>query len=77
LAQHFADGIEGRVLEESAGARFDPGVGHPRDLLSEALHQARLAEAGLADNQCYLTLAFKRPLPAIHQRAQFVLASDE
>jgi hypothetical protein len=45
LAQHFADGIKGRVLEEGAGARFDPGMWYPRDLLSEALHQTRFADA--------------------------------
>src|ERR1700676_2887527 len=49
----------------------------PRDLFVEALHEARFADAGLADDQRHLTFTFERTLPSIHQRAQFVFAPDE
>src|ERR1700722_17020226 len=48
-----------------------------RNLLMEALHQPRLADARLADNQRHLALAIQYALPATHKRAQFILASDE
>ncbi len=48
-----------------------------RDLLMEALHQARFADPRLADDQRHLAFAIQRPLPTVHQRAQFVLAPDE
>ena len=64
LPQHLADRIEGRVLEKGAGAGLDPGVRRARDLLVEALHQARLADARFADDQRDLPLTVEDALPA-------------
>ena len=77
LAKHFSNRVEGRVLEKGPGRRLDPGVRRTRDLLMEALHQARFADPRLADDQRHLAFAFEGTFPAIHQQAQFVLAPDE
>jgi hypothetical protein len=49
----------------------------PGNLFTEALYEARFADAGLADDQHHLTFTLERAIPSIHQRAQFVLAPDE
>jgi hypothetical protein len=49
----------------------------PRDLFVEALHQPRFADARLSDDQRHLAFTTPRPLPPIHQQAQFVLAPDK
>ncbi len=77
LTQPFANRIEGRVLEEGARTGLDPGVRRAGDLLMEALHQARLADAGLADDSNDLAFTVKHAFPSTQQRTQFVLAADE
>ena len=49
----------------------------PRDLLMEALHQARLADSCFADDQRHLPFTIEHPLPTIQHQAQFNLAPDE
>ncbi len=48
-----------------------------RDLFVKALHQPRLADACLADDQRYLPFTTQRALPPVRQQAQLVLASDK
>src|SRR5207302_11403886 len=69
--------IDRCVVEEGSGTRFDPGVSGALDLFTEALHEARFADASLADDQSHLTFTFERTIPTVHQRAQFVLAANE
>ena len=44
---------------------------------AKLLDEARLADAGLADNQRELALASHRPLPAPAQEVELLLAPDE
>jgi hypothetical protein len=50
---------------------------HASDLFSEALHQARFADPGLAYDQRHLAFTFDGRFPSIHQQTQFVFAPDE
>jgi hypothetical protein len=50
---------------------------HASDLFSEALHQARFADPGLAYDQRHLAFTFDGTFPSIHQQTQFVFAPDE
>ena len=59
------------------GRRLDPGVRGARDLFTEALHQTRLADSRLADDQRHLAFTFDGTLPSTHQQAQFVFAPDK
>jgi hypothetical protein len=52
--------VQGRVLQELGGGPFDPGVRRLGELAAKFLDQARLADAGLADDLDELTLAFER-----------------
>ena len=47
------------------------------ELCAELLDEARLADAGLADDLDELALAFERARPAARQQRKFVLAADE
>jgi hypothetical protein len=61
MPQHFDDRIEGRrVLEELSGAGLDPRMRSIRDLFVETLHQTRLADAGLANDQRDLPFTLER-----------------
>ncbi len=69
FAEHLSDGIEWGVLEKRTGRGRHPGVRRIRNLFMKALHQARFADACLADDQCHLPFTLERALPTIHQRA--------
>jgi hypothetical protein len=43
----------------------------------KTMNQARLADAGLADNQRHLSFALQRTCPTIIKQTQFVLTADE
>ena len=60
----FGERVQGRVLQELRGGPFDPGVRRLGELCAEFLDQARLADAGLADDLDELALAFERARPA-------------
>src|SRR5438067_1573228 len=77
LLQHIGDRIEGRILEKRSGRAFEPGIGSGCNFFAKALQQTRFANAGLAYNCNYLTLALAHTLPTIHQQAQLVIAADE
>ena len=77
LLQHVGDRIKRRILEKWRGRAFEPGIGSSGNLFAKALHQARFADAGFADNRDDLTFALAHALPTIHQQTQFVLAPDE
>ena len=73
----FGDRMQRRVLQELRGGPFDPGVRRLGEFCAELLDQARLADAGLADDLDELTLAFERPRPAALEEGKLVLAADE
>ena len=73
----FGERVQGRVLQELRGGPFDPGVRRLGKLCAELLDEARLADAGLADDLDELTLAFERARPAAREEREFVLAADE
>src|ERR1700723_1510691 len=52
-------------------------MGNIGDLRAEALNEARLADARLADNEGHLTGTGAYAIPAIVEQTQFVLASDK
>ena len=60
----FGERVQGRVLQELRGGPFDPGVRRLGEFCAELLDEARLADAGLADDLDELTLAFERARPA-------------
>ena len=64
----------------SAGAArrsIRPRCAASRQFCAKFLDQARLADAGLADDLHELALAFERARPAAHQQRKLVLAADE
>ena len=69
--------MQGRVLQELRGGPFDPGVRRLGEFCAKFLDQARLADAGLADDLDELTLAFERARPAARQQRKLVLAADQ
>ena len=73
----FGERVQGRVLQELRGGPFDPGVRRLGEFCAELLDQARLADAGLADDLHELALAFERARPAARQQRELVLAADE
>ena len=77
LAAPLRDRVQGRVLQELRGGPFDPGVRRLAEARAELLDQARLADAGLADDLNELALALKRPRPSAHDQRELVLAADE
>src|SRR5262245_63295325 len=56
---------------------FQPRMGLAGDLVLEHLHQAALANAGLATQQDHLPLPFFDPAPAVQEEANFLLAPDQ
>src|SRR5260370_41994972 len=69
--------MEGRVLIKWRSRSLAQGMRRTRDLFVKPLHQTRLTDACLADDQRYLALTIEDTFPTIHKRAQFVLAPDE
>ena len=63
----FGERVQGRVLQELRGGPFDPGVRRLGEFCAELLDQARLADAGLADDLDELALAFERARPAARE----------
>ena len=59
LAAPFGDRMQRRVLQQLRGRPFDPGVRRLAEPALELLDEARLADAGLADNQRELAFAFR------------------
>ena len=47
------------------------------EALAERLGDARLADAGFAREQEDLAFAGRRPVPPLHQHAEFVVAADQ
>ena len=76
-AAPFGERVKRRVLQELRGGPFDPGVRRLGEFGAEFLDQARLADAGLADDLDELTLAFERARPAAPQQRKLLLAADE
>ena len=73
----FGERVQGRVLQELRGGPFDPGVRRLGKSCAELLDQARLADAGLADDLDELAFACERAQPAARQQRDLVLAADE
>ncbi len=77
LAAPFGDRVQRRILQQLRRREFDPGVRRLAELQAKLLDEARLADAGLADNQRELALASRRPLPAPAQEVELLLAPDQ
>ena len=74
---HSAIGCSGVFCRSCEERPFDPGVRRLAEPGVKLLDQPRLAEAGLADDQHELALAFARALPAARQQRKLLLAADE
>jgi hypothetical protein len=77
LPEHLGHRKEGRVLEERAGASFDPSVRRCRDRLLEAPHQPGFTNTGFADDRDDLSFTLAGPFPPAQQRTQLFFAADE
>src|SRR5208337_4741069 len=77
LSAPLRDGMQGRVLQELRRGPFDPGMRRLGELCAELLEQARLADAGLADDLHELPLALDRVRPSTYEQGKFVLPPDE
>ena len=77
LAAPFGDRMQRSVLQQLRRRPLDPGVGRLSEAAVKLLHQPGLAQAGLADNQRELALAFVRALPAPGEKIEFLLAPHE
>jgi hypothetical protein len=66
-----------RVLQKLRTIPFDPGVRRVAHSGMKFLDQARLAQSWFADNQDQLPIALARTLPAPHQYADFLVATNE
>ena len=77
LAAPFGDRVQRRILQELRRRQFDKGVGRLAKRRAKLLHEARLADAGFADNERELARAIARPLPAPAQEVELLLAPDE
>ena len=62
--------IGGTLIADAGGVAF-------RHLIAQALHQPRLADAGLAGNQGHLAFALFRQVPAVEQQLQFGFPADD
>ena len=77
LAAPFGDRMQRRVLQQLRRRPLDPGVRRLAEAAVKLLHQPRLAQARLADDQRELALAFVRALPAPSEKTEFLLAPHE
>ena len=77
LAAPFGDRMQRRILQQLRRRPLDPGVRRLAEAAVKLLHQPRLAQAGLADDQRELALAFARALPAPGEKIELLLAPDE
>jgi hypothetical protein len=77
LAAPFGDRMQRRVLQQLRRRPFGPGVGRLAKAGVKLLHQPRLAQAGLADDQRELAFAFVRALPAPGEKIELLLTPDE
>ena len=77
LAPPFGDRMQRRVLQQLRRRPLDPGVRRLTETAVKLLHQPRLAQAWLADDQRKLALAFARALPAPGEKIELLLTPDE
>jgi hypothetical protein len=74
--QHLNDRMERHRTSERERVSLDPRRRRP-ELSAELMHQTRLADARLADEQDDLAMPGVRPFEALVEQAQLLLASDE
>ena len=77
LSAPFGDRVQRRILQQLRGRQFDKGVRHLPKRRAKLLDEARLADAGLADDERELALAIADPLPAPPKLAELFLAPDQ
>ena len=77
LPEEVADDVKWTMLVIRGAGALEPAVRRAGYLCAELLYQARLADAGLADDEHDLALAVLRQLPAVHQQAALLLAARE
>src|SRR5208337_1510192 len=77
LAAPFGDRMQRRILQQLRRRPLDPGVGRLAEAGVKLLHQPRLAQARLPDDERELTLALASALPAPAEEIELLLASDE
>ena len=77
LATPFGDRVQRRILQELRRRQFDKGVRRLTERRAKLLHEARLADAGFADNERELARAIASPIPAPAQQRELLLAPDE
>ena len=77
LAAPFGDRVQRRVLQQLRRRPLDPGVRRLAEAAVKLLHQPRLAQARLADNQRELALALAGALPAPGEKIELLLTPDE
>ena len=68
------EGCPFRVRRRTA---FQPGVGHVRQVLVQLVAEARRPDSRFAEDDDVLPLPVLRPLPAIDERCQLDVATDE
>jgi hypothetical protein len=77
LASPFGDRMQRGVLQQLRRRPFDPGVRRLAQAAVKLLHQPRLAQAGLADNQCELSLALMSAFPSAGEKIELLPTADE
>ena len=77
LTAPFGDRVQRRVLQELRTAPFDPGMRGVAQPRLEFLHQPRLAQARLANDQHQLPVAPPRTLPAPQQHGELLVTTDQ
>ena len=70
----LGDRVQRRILQQLRRRPFDKCVRRLAELQSKLLDEARLADAGLADDLDELPLASRRPLPAPAKEVELLLA---
>ena len=74
---HSARGCRGVFCRSCEAAHSTQVCGVSAELCAKLLDQARLADAGFADDLDELTLAFERARPTARQQRKLVLAADQ
>ena len=77
LPAPFGDRMQRRILQQLRRRPLDPGVRRLAEAAVKLLHQPRLAQARLADDQRELALAFTRAIPAPGEKIELLLTPDE
>ena len=77
LAAPVGDRVHRGILQELGRRPLDPGVRPFAEATVKLLHQPRLAQTRLADDQRQLALALAGAIPASGEKIKLLLAPDK